>query len=180
MAAGGGACSPTAAPAWIHSPDDLALRPYSAAASVTVTLFGQPLNLLPVPGELGQGLRPAPIDGFAACDGPLSRRRLARRDGPGVRLTTPRALSCCPLDPDPQDAPQPCPCVRRPRAWDSRGVRKRILGYVRVSTDEHAAYGYGLDSKESKLREGCERRGWELAYVHATKGRAPRRSTAPG
>jgi DNA invertase Pin-like site-specific DNA recombinase len=31
-----------------------------------------------------------------------------------------------------------------------------MLGYVRVSTDEQAAHGYGLDAQEQKILERCE------------------------
>jgi len=40
--------------------------------------------------------------------------------------------------------------------------RKLMLGYVRVSTDEQARSGLGLEAQEAALRSEAERRGWEL------------------
>lgn len=47
----------------------------------------------------------------------------------------------------------------------------RMLGYVRVSTDEQAAYGYGLDAQKQRIEEACVRRnGWRLAALHRDEG----------
>lgn len=37
----------------------------------------------------------------------------------------------------------------------------RIIPYLRVSTDEQAQHGYGLDAQESALRQEFDRRGWD-------------------
>lgn len=41
----------------------------------------------------------------------------------------------------------------------------KALGYVRVSTDEQAATGYGLAAQRKAIRDECERRGWELVEI---------------
>lgn len=40
-----------------------------------------------------------------------------------------------------------------------------LIGYARVSTDEQAMYGYGLDAQEAKLREHGRRAGAELVVI---------------
>lgn len=40
-----------------------------------------------------------------------------------------------------------------------------LIGYARVSTDEQAMYGYGLDAQESKLREHARRAGAEMVVM---------------
>lgn len=58
-------------------------------------------------------------------------------------------------------------------------MAQRFLGYVRVSTDEQAAYGYGLDAQEGRLRECCERRSCELAYVYRDEGQSAKTLERP-
>jgi DNA invertase Pin-like site-specific DNA recombinase len=41
----------------------------------------------------------------------------------------------------------------------------QLIGYARVSTDEQALYGYGLDAQESKLREHARRAGAEMVVI---------------
>ncbi len=41
----------------------------------------------------------------------------------------------------------------------------RVLGYIRVSTDEQATSGLGLAAQEAALRAEAERRGWDLEIV---------------
>ena len=51
----------------------------------------------------------------------------------------------------------------------------KVVGYVRVSTDEQAESGLGLEAQRSAIRRECERRGWELGHVYedrAMSGRA--------
>ncbi|MGF7120201.1 recombinase family protein [Rhodococcus sp. BE178] len=43
--------------------------------------------------------------------------------------------------------------------------RQHMLGYVRVSTDEQARSGLGLEAQESALKAEAERRGWELTIL---------------
>jgi len=41
----------------------------------------------------------------------------------------------------------------------------QLIGYARVSTDEQALYGYGLDAQESKCREHARRVGAEMVVI---------------
>lgn len=41
----------------------------------------------------------------------------------------------------------------------------QLIGYARVSTDEQAMYGYGLDAQEAKLHEHARRAGAELVVI---------------
>jgi DNA invertase Pin-like site-specific DNA recombinase len=41
----------------------------------------------------------------------------------------------------------------------------RVLGYVRVSTDEQHASGAGLDAQRAAIRAEADRRGWQLLDV---------------
>lgn len=42
----------------------------------------------------------------------------------------------------------------------------RVIGYVRVSTDEQADSGAGLAAQRSAIESECERRGWDLVAIH--------------
>jgi DNA invertase Pin-like site-specific DNA recombinase len=42
------------------------------------------------------------------------------------------------------------------------GSGDRVVGYVRVSTDDQGANGAGLEAQRQAVRSECERRGWEL------------------
>lgn len=48
--------------------------------------------------------------------------------------------------------------------------RIRAIGYTRVSTDEQAASGLGLDAQEAAVRAEIERRGWDLVEVVTEAG----------
>jgi DNA invertase Pin-like site-specific DNA recombinase len=41
----------------------------------------------------------------------------------------------------------------------------RVLGYVRVSTDEQAKTGHGLAAQRAAIAAECERRGWDLVGI---------------
>lgn len=45
-----------------------------------------------------------------------------------------------------------------------------MIGYTRVSTDEQAETGAGLDAQEAAVRVECERRGWELVRIATDAG----------
>ena len=40
-----------------------------------------------------------------------------------------------------------------------------VIGYVRVSTEEQAASGLGLDAQRDTIQRECERRGWTLLRI---------------
>jgi DNA invertase Pin-like site-specific DNA recombinase len=46
----------------------------------------------------------------------------------------------------------------------------RVVGYVRVSTDEQADSGAGLDAQRAAITAECQRRGWELVAIIADEG----------
>lgn len=56
----------------------------------------------------------------------------------------------------------------------------RILGYVRVSTDEQAASGYGLEAQEDAIRMEAARRGWTVAGVVRDEGASGKSLDRPG
>lgn len=42
---------------------------------------------------------------------------------------------------------------------------QRVIGYVRVSTDEQHASGAGIAAQKAAIQGECERRGWELLRI---------------
>lgn len=46
----------------------------------------------------------------------------------------------------------------------------RVVGYVRVSTDEQAGSGLGLEAQRAAITAEVERRGWELVAIHEDAG----------
>jgi DNA invertase Pin-like site-specific DNA recombinase len=42
---------------------------------------------------------------------------------------------------------------------------RRVVGYVRVSTDEQGASGLGLEAQRDAITRECERRGWQLTRI---------------
>src|SRR3954468_3843188 len=54
------------------------------------------------------------------------------------------------------------------------------LGYVRVSTGEQAAHGYGLAAQEAAIRADADRRGWALAGIARDEGATGATLERPG
>jgi DNA invertase Pin-like site-specific DNA recombinase len=48
----------------------------------------------------------------------------------------------------------------------------RVIGYVRVSTDEQSRSGLGLDAQEMAIHAACAVRGWELVRIAKDDGGA--------
>lgn len=48
----------------------------------------------------------------------------------------------------------------------------RIVGYVRVSTDEQAREGVSLDAQDTRIKAYCEAKGWHLISVVRDEGRS--------
>jgi DNA invertase Pin-like site-specific DNA recombinase len=56
----------------------------------------------------------------------------------------------------------------------------RVLGYVRVSTDEQSDSGAGLEAQRSAIVAECERRGWQLVEVVEDAGFSAKDLKRPG
>ncbi|MHC1723201.1 MAG: recombinase family protein [Aminipila sp.] len=48
--------------------------------------------------------------------------------------------------------------------------RKRVVGYIRVSTAEQAEEGYSCDAQEDVIRQKCEQEGGIVVAIYADKG----------
>ena len=56
----------------------------------------------------------------------------------------------------------------------------RVVGYVRVSTEEQADSGAGLEAQRTTIREACKAKGWELLAVAEDAGLSGSRLDRPG
>jgi DNA invertase Pin-like site-specific DNA recombinase len=56
----------------------------------------------------------------------------------------------------------------------------RVLGYVRVSTDEQSGSGAGLEAQRLAIAAECERRGWQLLQVVEDTGFSAKDLKRPG
>jgi len=56
----------------------------------------------------------------------------------------------------------------------------RVVGYVRVSTDEQAGSGAGLEAQRQAIVAECERRGWTLIEVIEDAGFSAKDMRRPG
>jgi DNA invertase Pin-like site-specific DNA recombinase len=56
----------------------------------------------------------------------------------------------------------------------------RVLGYVRVSTDEQSSSGAGLEAQRQAIVAECERRGWQLVEVFEDAGYSAKDLKRPG
>jgi DNA invertase Pin-like site-specific DNA recombinase len=56
----------------------------------------------------------------------------------------------------------------------------RVLGYVRVSTDEQSSSGAGLEAQRRAIVAECERRGWHLVEVIDDAGFSAKDLKRPG
>ena len=48
----------------------------------------------------------------------------------------------------------------------------RAAGYIRVSTEEQAKEGYGLDAQKHSIEAYCQAQGWELGTIYADAGKS--------
>ena len=46
----------------------------------------------------------------------------------------------------------------------------KLLGYARVSTNDQAANGFGLEAQESAISDACAQRGWVLTGILRDEG----------
>lgn len=56
----------------------------------------------------------------------------------------------------------------------------RVIGYVRVSTEEQSVDGAGLDAQRTAIVAECERRGWELVELVEDAGYSAKDLRRPG
>jgi DNA invertase Pin-like site-specific DNA recombinase len=56
----------------------------------------------------------------------------------------------------------------------------RVIGYVRVSTDEQAVSGAGLEAQRRAITAECKRRGWELVETLEDAGYSAKDLKRPG
>ena len=56
----------------------------------------------------------------------------------------------------------------------------RVLGYVRVSTEEQSSSGAGLQAQRQAIVAECERRGWHLVEVIEDAGFSAKDMKRPG
>src|SRR5262249_3489287 len=56
----------------------------------------------------------------------------------------------------------------------------RVIGYVRVSTEEQALSGAGLEAQRRAITAECKRRGWELVETIEDAGYSAKDMKRPG
>lgn len=56
----------------------------------------------------------------------------------------------------------------------------RAVGYIRVSTEDQADSGAGLEAQRTAIQEQCLRRGWDLVTIHADTASARSLASRPG
>ena len=56
----------------------------------------------------------------------------------------------------------------------------RVIGYVRVSTDEQSVSGAGLEAQRRAIAAECRRRGWELVETIEDRGYSAKDLRRPG
>lgn len=56
----------------------------------------------------------------------------------------------------------------------------QVYGYIRVSTEDQALNGYGLDAQEASVRAYCRAMGWELAGIVRDEGFSGAKLDRPG
>ena len=56
----------------------------------------------------------------------------------------------------------------------------RVMGYVRVSSDEQAVHGVSLDAQEDKVSAYCKAKDWDLIEVVRDEGISAKNLKRPG
>lgn len=60
------------------------------------------------------------------------------------------------------------------------GNELRVIGYIRVSTEEQGASGYGLEAQENAIRSAADRNRWNLIAVIRDEGASGKDLDRPG
>jgi site-specific DNA recombinase len=63
---------------------------------------------------------------------------------------------------------------------EGRRAIMKVIGYVRVSTNEQAENGVSLKAKEHRIREYCKAQGWQLIEVVRDDGYSAKDLKRPG
>ncbi|WP_246398471.1 recombinase family protein [Mycobacterium vicinigordonae] len=61
-------------------------------------------------------------------------------------------------------------CKQNGRFVNTFAAAGRVIAYVRVSTDEQAASGAGLEAQRAAIEAEAARRGWTIVGWHADTG----------
>jgi DNA invertase Pin-like site-specific DNA recombinase len=56
----------------------------------------------------------------------------------------------------------------------------RVVGYIRVSTEDQADSGAGLEAQRTAIDEHCRRRAWDLVAMHSDTASARSLAARPG
>jgi DNA invertase Pin-like site-specific DNA recombinase len=56
-------------------------------------------------------------------------------------------------------------CTLDPVSKQPVVAKQRVVGYIRVSTEDQASSGLGLEAQRATITGECDRKGWELAEV---------------
>jgi DNA invertase Pin-like site-specific DNA recombinase len=70
--------------------------------------------------------------------------------------------------------------ARSPHLIGSEDERRRVIGYIRVSTEEQHSSGAGLAVQREQIVRECERRGWHLVDVVEDAGYSAKDLKRPG
>jgi len=60
--------------------------------------------------------------------------------------------------------------TRKQRKAKQKSAVVRMIGYIRVSTDEQAEHGVSLAAQRRKIRAQCEAQGYELVRIESDEG----------
>lgn len=56
----------------------------------------------------------------------------------------------------------------------------RVVSYVRVSTEDQAGSGAGMEAQRTAIHEQCRRRSWNLVAMHSDTASARSLAARPG
>src|SRR3954462_3559796 len=67
-----------------------------------------------------------------------------------------------------------------PKSVESEARGHRVIGYVRVSTEEQGVSGAGLAAQRQAVLSECQRRGWQVVEVIEDRGYSAKDLKRPG